>query len=203
MKFIIGVDEVGRGSLAGPVVVAVVLIPTREKISNRELGSLRDSKHLTKKQREAWSEYLRSNPHIRFALARVYPRTIERMNISRAANRAALKAFERLMKQERLRVDDCRIFLDGGLYLGRRGLYPEAKTVIRGDQKIPAVKIASIIAKVWRDRLMERLSRKYPRYGFHIHKGYGTKAHLRAIRRYGASKAHRLTFLRSYVKMKR
>ena len=203
MRFTIGIDEVGRGSLAGPVVVAAIAIRNGKSISNPKLGKLRDSKHLTKKQRAEWSRYLKNHPQITYAIARVYPRTIERINISQAANRAALRAFKKLQEQHRLRPSNHKIFLDGGLFLGRDRHFPNAKTVVRGDQKIPAIKIASIIAKVWRDRLMDRLSRKYPKYGFHIHKGYGTSAHLRAVKKHGPSKAHRLTFLGHHARISR
>jgi ribonuclease HII len=89
------------------------------------------------------------------------------------------------------------VFLDGGLFLGSRDAQPaHAKTIVKGDEKVPAVAIASIIAKITRDRAMVRLAKRHPQYGFEIHKGYGTPMHRRAIKKHGPSAAHRKTFLR-------
>ena len=204
-KYIVGIDEVGRGALAGPVVVAAACIPVGLKISNRKLGALKDSKKLSPKLRKLWVEHFKSIPEISYKVARVYPRAIEKINISQAANRGASIASEHLIefmsaasKQHPYKLEFVRmfeIFLDGGLYIKNQADF-NAKTVIKADEKITAVKVASIIAKVQRDRYMEKLSKKYPRYGFGIHKGYGTRSHIRIIRKYGASnKVHRLTFL--------
>lgn len=192
-KNTIGIDEVGRGCLAGPVVVVAAMV--RGSVRNSRLGTLKDSKKLTKLQREAWFDYFIKNKDIDFALARVYPRKIEKINISGAANLAALRAYGRLLKRQTLSVRPV-VFLDGGLFLGARARQPShAKTVIKGDEKIRAVAVASIIAKVSRDRFMARMAKKYPDYGFEIHKGYGTKMHREAIVRHGICPMHRLTFL--------
>ncbi len=211
MRYVIGIDEVGRGSLAGPVVVCAAAVPRELRIMNYELGKLRDSKRLTVIQRERWNEYIRRHPKISFALARVYPRGIEKMNISNAANLAASRAYTRLAAKSQVSRVRSQVFLDGGLYLGNRkrqtallhqGLGGQAngkwnaQTVVRGDEKFTAIKLASIIAKVSRDKFMTRLAKKHPHYGFEIHKGYGTKAHLAAILEYGPSEAHRATFLK-------
>ena len=119
------------------------------------------------------------------------------MNISRAANVAAFKAYKKLIACSSVRIARTQIFLDGGLFLGNGEQPKNAKTIIKADEKIPAVAIASIIAKVARDRFMVRLEKKYPTYGFEVHKGYGTKAHYKALRKYGSCDAHRRTFLRS------
>ncbi len=218
-KYIIGIDEVGRGALAGPVVVAAVCFPVGLKISSRKLGALKDSKKLSPKLRELWVKHFKSVTEISYKTARVYPRAIEKINISQAANRAAGLASERLIKSfqssqqhtNKLEfVGMFKIFLDGGLYLKNKEnqstlqhSFPRldsgqiiAKTIIRADEKITAVKVASIIAKVQRDRYMEKLSKKHPCYGFETHKGYGTKRHMRAIKKHGPSKAHRLTFIK-------
>jgi ribonuclease HII len=217
-KYIIGIDEVGRGALAGPVVVAAALvrkgvIPARAGIQVRGLGTLRDSKKLSPKKRRAWFAYFKDHPAIGYAVARAYPRRIERMNISRAANLAALRACKKLMAEHGSRAACAKIFLDGGLFLGNGGKNPSTgstmlttgryarggrmivKTIIRGDEKIPAVAVASIIAKVTRDRFMVRLAKKYPAYGFDAHKGYGTKVHYKALKKHGPSDMHRMTFL--------
>jgi len=195
MTFIVGIDEVGRGALAGPVVVAAALVPVGSgRMRNARLGSLKDSKKLSAQQREAWLAHFHADPRIRFALARVYPRGIEKMNISAAANLAAKRAFARLAKAEAF-SPRTKVFLDGGLFLGNGPQPKQAKTVIKGDEKIPAVAIASIAAKVSRDRFMRRLAVRYPAYGFEVHKGYGTKSHKKALYRRGPCEAHRLTFL--------
>ena len=197
-RYTIGIDEVGRGALAGPVVVAAALLKARNMFGgNCGLGrrNMKDSKKLSSKQREAWFNYFNNSSDIQFALARVYPRRIERMNISRAANLAAERATKRLMANSKWRTARSRIFLDGGLFLGNGEQPRSAKTLVKGDDKIPAIAVASIIAKVTRDRFMVRLAKKYPAYGFDIHKGYGTKAHYRALRKCGPCDAHRKTFL--------
>jgi ribonuclease HII len=201
MKHVIGIDEVGRGSLAGPVAVAAVCVPRGLRLINFKLGKLRDSKKLTPKRREKWFEYFKNNPDINYALARVYPRQIEKRNITKAANLAALRAFGRLVSLIGRKASGCRVFLDGGLYLGSGEQPKFAKTVVRGDEKVKVIAAASIVAKVSRDRAMVRLSKKYPQYGFEIHKGYGTKKHRQAIKKYGPSEVHRLTFLKKYHKI--
>jgi len=194
MKWIVGIDEVGRGALAGPVVVAAAMVPWNLKLRVKKLGTIRDSKKLSKKQREAWTNYFNGRKDIVFTFARVYPRGIESMNISAAANLAAARAFGRLSAAHQPK-SKTRVFLDGGLFLGNGDSRKTAKTVIKGDEKITAIKIASIVAKVHRDRFMRRLAKQYPAYGFEIHKGYGTMAHRWAIKRHGPCEAHRLTFL--------
>jgi len=192
--WIIGIDEVGRGALAGPVTVAAAMIPRSAVFNDKTLGALKDSKKLSSAKREAWTAYFKNHPNVRFAVARIYPRGIERLNISGAANLSALRAFQKITKNKELRLKTA-VFLDGGLFLGSRAQQPSsAKTVIKGDEKISAVAIASIFAKVHRDRYMKRLSKIHPEYGFEIHKGYGTKTHRAAIKKYGPCPAHRLTF---------
>jgi ribonuclease HII len=209
--YIIGIDEVGRGALAGPVVVSAAAVPKSAwrmlRNAERILGKLKDSKKLSSRKREAWVGYFKKYPSIIVMSARIYPRGIEKMNISAAANKAALNAYARLIAINEERIGKYAVFLDGGLYLGngkgdmeKEKLKKEiknAETVIKGDEKITAIKIASIVAKVSRDNYMSRLSKKYPEYGFDIHKGYGTKAHFRAIRKYGSSSVHRKSFLSS------
>lgn len=199
MRYVIGIDEVGRGCLAGPVYVCAVRMPRgwhppRGRASRRR-SKLKDSKKLTRLAREEWFAYFRQEPRISYALARVSPAVIDRINISRAANLAALRAFKKLAIGDKPLAVSRRVFLDGGLYLGNGTARLAAKTIIKGDEKITAIKIASIIAKVTRDRHMTRLAKQYPAYGFEIHKGYGTRAHREAIRKRGATDIHRGTFL--------
>jgi ribonuclease HII len=209
-EWIIGIDEVGRGALAGPVTVAVAMLAldAHGRVVHVPFRSLKDSKKLSATQREFWAKELRSSAGVRFVVARVYPRGIERTNISVAANRAAQNAFSRLSKKYKF-SSQTPIFLDGGLYLGGKvnqqalaaGKIVRAKTVIKADERISAVAAASIIAKVSRDAYMRRLAKRYPPYGFDIHKGYGTAAHLRAIKKYGPCAVHRLTFLKKRPKI--
>lgn len=197
MKGMVGIDEVGRGCLAGPVVVAAAFVSG--PIRNPKIGTLKDSKKLTKAQREAWFDFLMKNKQIDVAVAWVYPRQIEKRNISQAANLAAKRAYARLAKTAS-QAKGAPVFLDGGLFLGSKREQPShAKTIVKADEKIAAVSIASIIAKVTRDRSMVRLGKKYPEYGFEAHKGYGTKFHREAIARFGILPMHRLTFIASAV----
>lgn len=205
-RFVIGIDEVGRGCLAGPVTVAAIYVPRnlRSYIPNLKTFGipLRDSKKLNPKQREKWLAYFSANPQIIFAYAHVSPRIIDRVNISQAANRAAALAVRKLAHNFNVPVARCTAYLDGGLYLDKKfctldgiSILPRrAITMIKADENIPAVAMASIVAKVKRDLLMTRLAEKYPVYGFEIHKGYGTKRHRAAIQQYGISKIHRRSF---------
>lgn len=205
--FIIGIDEVGRGAVAGPLAVAALALPAGFKVKKLAAAlnlPLRDSKKLTPLCREKWHYHLSLQPEILFKIATVSARMIDRRgNISKSANRAASRALRRLINE--FQIKKARVFLDGGLYLrnSKKPFEKSAKTVVKGDEKIEAVKLASIIAKVHRDRLMKRWHKKIPAYGFHRHKGYGTKKHFAAIRRHGPSKIHRLTFLRKYLKLKK
>lgn len=194
---IIGIDEVGRGPLAGPIVVAAVALPRALIFKNAPKSQLNDSKKMTERHRNEWSKYLKAHSKVYFAIAKVSPGTVDRINISQAANRAAKEAHASLVGQLK-RKSISGVYLDGGLYLGKKGenTYKyKVATVIRGDQKITAIMAASVIAKVYRDALMRRMAKKYPVYAFELNKGYGTQAHLKAIRKHGPSPIHRLTFL--------
>jgi ribonuclease HII len=200
---VVGIDEVGRGALAGPVTVAAAMLATdaRGRVIHAPFRSLKDSKKLSAAQREFWAKELKSATGVEFAVARVYQRGIERTNISAAANLAASRALSRLLKDHKL-SSHTQVYLDGGLFVGskkgqqnavRMGRL-RAETVVKGDEKISAIAAASIIAKVSRDGFMTRLAKRHPAYGFEVHKGYGTAAHRRAIKKNGRCAAHRLTF---------
>ncbi len=216
-KYIIGIDEVGRGALAGNVVVAATAVPTKLRIKNSELrikkktknskslilnfklAKLRDSKKLTSSQREIWFKYAKKELRLQYAIASVSPKAIDKINISEAANLAARKAFTLLIKNSEFRIKNCKVCLDGGLYLKSLKLKTwnlKSRTIIKGDEKISAISLASIIAKVSRDRQMKNLHKKYSQYGFEKNKGYGTKEHIKMIKKHGSSKIHRLTFLK-------
>jgi len=211
-KYIIGIDEVGRGALAGPVVVAAVAVAEnlefRIKNLKKGLGlHLRDSKKLTPRQREIWFHYITKELALPHAVAMSSPGMVDKINVSNAANSAATKAFDRLTKNLKPKTKNLRVFLDGGLYLNKLKTksFPtgqvklKTRTVIRGDEKIPAITLASIAAKVIRDRLMKKLHKKYPRYDFISNVGYGTKKHIKAIKKFGLSPIHRRSFRAKFV----
>lgn len=208
-KFLIGIDEAGRGPLAGPVVVAGIKIATRNKRpawpagrqATRIFAGIRDSKKLTPKKREEWYKFLTGHPKIEWAVARIWPKTIDRINIARAANLGVLRVYKKLSnvasrqssknKYFTVRARRERTLLDGSLYLPA---HIPHETIVRGDEKIPVIAAASIIAKVTRDRIMRRLHKKYPEYHFDIHKGYATLMHRTTLARHGYSVVHRRSF---------
>jgi ribonuclease HII len=193
MRYVVGIDEVGRGSLAGPVMVAVVCMPAGYRLKTKI--PLRDSKKLTPDMRELWKKEIGKDKKIEVAYGAVSPRVIDRMNISQAANQAAYRAWKRI--EMKIGERKYEIILDGGLFLKNKTeqrRYP-ARTVVKADECFPVVSLASIMAKVRRDALMTRMDKKHPGYGFGIHKGYGTLLHRRAMKRKGPSPIHRLTFL--------
>ena len=186
-QWIIGVDEVGRGPLAGPVVVAGIRIKNRRR-AMKVLDGIRDSKKLSAKKREVWFSRLTAHPDIEYAVARVYPKIIDRINIAQAANLAARRVHSRL-SLENPSINE--VLLDAGLALPQHILHT---AIIKGDEKIPVIAAASIIAKVTRDRYMRRLHKKYPQYRFDLHKGYGTRFHREMIRQFGQCEIHRKSF---------
>ena len=174
-----GVDEVGRGALAGPVVAAAVILPP-----NVDIDGVDDSKKLTSLRRERLEPEIKRRS-LTWAVAWVGHRFIEEHNIANATFHAMRLAVRRLQVRPELVLADGWAIPDVGL---------PCQGVIRGDGSSLSIACASIIAKVWRDRLMTRLSGRYPGYGLDQHKGYGTPAHLRALRELGASPIHRRTF---------
>lgn len=186
-QIIAGVDEVGRGSLAGPVAAAVVALK-RVCISRMRLKvhTLKDSKQLSAKQREEIFEMVKNEPKIGWRISFVWPRVIDRINIWQAT----LLAWRRCLKKLNPRPDF--LFLDGQMEMPRLKIAQQA--IIKGDQKIFILSLASIIAKVSRDRLMKRLEKRYPEYGFAQHKGYGTKLHFGRLKKFGPCQIHRRSF---------
>ncbi len=189
----IGVDEVGRGPLAGPVCVCAVALPPHFRFRRDAPAVLRDSKRLTAAARERWHDYIRRDERIAYAVAFVSPRVIDHMHIHRAANLAATRAVRRLLER-RIDAPDALILTDGALHLN--GCMPFTE-IIRGDETVRAIQLASIVAKVARDRRMVRLHRTYGAYGFDRNKGYGTAEHWRCIAAHGTCELHRLTFCTS------
>lgn len=178
---IAGVDEVGRGPLAGPVVACACILP-----KGLHFPGVQDSKTLTPKERKRISDFLTTHPDIIWAIGQESAEIIDKINILRATLSAMKKALEALSRKPDY------ILVDG------RDLPPidlAGRAVIHGDAQSQSIGAASIIAKVYRDELMEKeYHPKYPLYGFDKHKGYGTEAHKEAIEKYGNSPIHRLSF---------
>lgn len=195
-KWIVGVDEVGRGPLAGPVAVGAVAINSaiyglRLK---KEFKGIRDSKKLSEKKREEWFKKIKlaqKEGEIKFSVSFVSSSIIDKKGIVFSIQTALNKSLSNL----KVKPEQAHIFLDGGLKAGKE--YKNQKTIIHGDDLIQIISIASVVAKVTRDKLMVRYAKKFPRYGFQTHKGYGTKAHYFAIKKYGTTKIHRQSFLKS------
>ncbi len=189
MRYLIGIDEAGRGPLAGSVAVGAVMIPIG--FDWRLLEGVRDSKKLSEKVREDIFERTRELEKasaLQFAVSTSSAAYIDTYGIVPAIKRALTEALSRF----EIEPKDCRVLLDGSLSAPAEYIHQE--TIIRGDDTEPVISLASIMAKVTRDRMMKRLSPKYPEYDFHAHKGYGTASHLSAIRRCGLSDIHRTTF---------
>lgn len=180
------------------MVAAFAVLPGFWLSREAKFYPVRDSKKLTPVQRESWYLYFKNHPDIFYATAKVSSKVIDRINISAAANLAASRALSKICKLINPKLIDS-VLLDGGLMVSNKKLksqFPDLKTIIKGDEKYNCIKFASIIAKVKRDYLMVKQHRNYPVYGFDEHKGYGTKRHAAAVRKYGPSPIHRLTFLK-------
>src|SRR3989344_6005997 len=185
-RYIIGIDEVGRGPLAGPVTVAAVLKPARFVWKN-----FKDSKKLSPQKRDEFFLKFKNMPHVVSFVSNVL---IDRIGISAAIRLAVGRCLKKLSKNYGLRTINYKLLLDGSLHAPKT--YQNQQTIIKGDEKVPIIAVASILAKVKRDRLMSRLHNKFPQYGFAIHKGYGTKLHQEAIKTHGLCPIHRKSFCR-------
>lgn len=188
-EFLIGVDEAGRGPLAGPVAVGIVAVPMDFDIA-QEFPGVDDSKKLSEKRREALFEralLYKERGEIRFSVQFASAGTIDTLGITHAVRQCVYKGIEALAPNP-LGVE---VRLDGLLHA------PEGykqQTIIKGDATEPVISLASVLAKVSRDRLMCALAEQFPGYGFEIHKGYGTRAHKDAIASLGLSSEHRRSF---------
>ncbi|MDI6882875.1 MAG: ribonuclease HII [Patescibacteria group bacterium] len=202
-QIVIGLDEVGRGSLAGPLVAAGAMIKFKIKMQNLKLlKELKDSKKLTPKKREEFYKIITKSPFIEWGIGKVSEKVIDKINILEATKLAmerAIRNLEKKLKKNHSAITDDRpispnidfLILDGNFKIN---LPIPQKSVIKGDEKVFLIKLASIVAKVTRDRMMKRFHRKYPQYRFDKHKGYGTKLHFERLKKYGPGKIHRKTF---------
>lgn len=214
--FIVGIDEAGRGPLAGPIAVGAVAAVVKLKAKKTNFGNrrcgrapersegrdkrfskfgflsgIKDSKKLSAKQREKWFEIIAKNFEAHVAM--VGSKTIDKIGISKATKLAVARVL-RKFSSRRTDLRNVLVLMDGSLFAPRR--YNQ-KTIIKGDEKVPLIAAASIIAKVCRDRKMRKLHKNCPNYCFDIHKGYGTKLHYAMIKRSGFSLYHRRSFLKN------
>ena len=182
-KVICGVDEAGRGPLAGPVCAAAVILP-----EHLELPGLTDSKKLTDKKRRELYPIIKEQA-IAYGIGFADQQEIDEINILQATFLAMSRALEQLGVKPELALIDGNREKDFGI---------PVKTVVKGDSLSANIAAASVLAKVTRDDLMVEMARKYPEYGFEIHKGYGTKAHYAALREHGPCPIHRMSFLKKF-----
>ena len=183
IKTIGGVDEAGRGPLAGPVCAAAVILP-----SHLELPGLNDSKKLTDKKRRELYPIIKEQA-IAYGIGFASEEEIDEINILQATFLAMQRAIDQLEGKAEFALIDGNREKDFGL---------PVMTVVKGDSRSASIAAASVLAKVARDDVMLAMAEEYPEYGFEIHKGYGTKAHYAALREHGASKIHRKTFLKKF-----
>ncbi len=182
--YVAGVDEAGRGPLAGPVCAAAVILP-----KGLIIEGVNDSKKLTEKKREALFDEIKEKAEA-YSIQFVKPETIDEINIRQATHQAMERAILGL------KVTPDHVIIDGNDNIPMPVPYTY---IVKGDAKSQTIGAASILAKVSRDRLMIQLDEKYPEYGFAKHKGYGTKAHMEAIQRYGVTAVHRKSFMTDKV----
>lgn len=201
---VVGVDEAGRGPLAGPVVACATTVRNAQILNSnfqyspeeeRMWKMVRDSKKLSEKQREEMFDFI--NEHFYVGVGIVHADTIDRINILEATFLAMKSAIASLRPQltknnQRVRDEDLSILIDGNQEIPNLSLKQE--TVVGGDGTVRSIAAASIIAKVTRDRMILEYDKEYPQYGLAKHKGYGTKVHMDALRKYGPSPIHRMSF---------
>ena len=183
LRLICGVDEAGRGPLAGPVCAAAVILP-----EHLQIPGLNDSKKLTDKKRRELFPVIQEQA-IAYGIGLASEQEIDEINILQATFLAMRRALDQLSIRPEIALIDGNRETDFGL---------PVKTVVKGDSLSANIAAASILAKVTRDNLMMELAQQYPEYGFEIHKGYGTKAHYEALRTYGPCPIHRKTFLKKF-----
>lgn len=193
IRYIAGIDEAGRGPLAGPVSIGIVVVPlTHNKMVVEALSGVRDSKQLSPQRRAWWRKEamrLMQENIIASATALVGPRYIDKNGIVPAIHLGIIRVLRRL----NISPSHTHILLDGGLRAP--SYFASQETIIRGDSSELLISLASILAKVRRDNYMVNLSKNMPEYGFEHHKGYGTKEHMRTIKKYGVSSIHRRYFI--------
>ncbi len=187
-SFVVGCDEVGRGSLAGPVVAAAVVLDPKQTYKLKEV---RDSKQISAEKRFSLERVIKQYS-LGFGIGVVSHEVIDQINIHKATLLAMKQAVESLEAKLKVSMKQTFIYIDGKFIIPE--LSYEQQAVVGGDNKILSVAAASILAKTFRDRLMVKLHDKHPAYNFAQHKGYGTLQHRTAVKRFGVSAVHRLSF---------
>jgi len=193
-KYVVGLDEAGRGPLAGPVVAAAVILNTKYKILNTKL---RDSKKLSPKKREEFYKAIKESPFIKWGIGRVSEKVIDKVNILEATKLAMKRAINKMQnskyknqnEKSKFKID--YLILDGKMKLD---LSIPQKSIVKADEKVFSCACASILAKVTRDRLMMGYHKKYPKYRFDLHKGYPTEKHIKMLKKCKPCAIHRITF---------
>ncbi|MFZ2049210.1 MAG: ribonuclease HII [Minisyncoccia bacterium] len=191
--YIVGIDEAGRGPLAGPVSVGVLML--NKKVDKKFLRGIKDSKKLSESMREEWFNKaleMKAGGVLDYRVALVSEKVIDKNGIVEAIKIGIEDCLKKLKVPKH-----SEIYLDGGLRAPKN--FKKQKTIIKGDEKIPVISLASIMAKVTRDRYMKKIGMNYPEYGFEEHKGYGTAKHIKAIKKFGISKIHRKTYLTNII----
>jgi ribonuclease HII len=200
-KFVVGIDEVGRGPVAGPVTVCALLMSDSnyKKFKQSEIcEKLRDSKKLSEKKREEWFAKIvdwQKEGMLDYAVFNLSASSIDKFGISSAIQKCLNKCLEKL--DVPVACNRSQILLDGSLIAPDK--YENQRTIIGGDASEPIIALASIVAKVTRDKYMVEKSEQFPEYGLAQHKGYGTSAHMKAIEKYGLSNFHRKSFLKRFL----
>ncbi len=188
-KNVVGVDESGRGPLAGPVVAVAVFV---KKSARKNISSLRpelkDSKKLTPQKRRELYQKIIKNSSLEWRIAKVFPKVIDRINIKAASELAMQRAVEKIER----RIDF--LLIDGKFLKNKKLKNMNHRMIIKADEKVFSCVTAGILAKVERDKIMKRYHQKYPEYGFNKHKGYGTKLHKKMLRKHDCCSIHRKSF---------
>lgn len=202
-RFVVGIDEAGRGPLAGPVVAGAVLFNNFSRHSGIPpsgtiisiFKKVKDSKMLSAKQREEIYNTLIKHPNIKWGIGIVSEKIIDKINILEATKLSMLKAVKDLEKSRHSGIPPTAgklvLIIDGNMKLN---IDLPQKSIIKADQKVFSCALASIFAKVTRDKIMQKFHKKYPKYGFDKHKGYGTAHHFKMLKKHGACKIHRKSF---------
>ena len=190
-RYVVGVDEVGRGPLAGPVVCAAVVMPLGE---NDLIVGVDDSKKVSAKKRDQLSELIKEKA-IAYTMVEVSEKIIDEINILEATKLGMKQAVERLAEKFVGEEEFLVVLTDGNMTLDVS--YPQ-KSIVQGDALSYSIGAASIIAKVYRDKMMEKYAEEYPMYAFDKNKGYGTAAHMQGIKEYGLCPIHRRTFTKKF-----
>ena len=207
VKYIIGIDEAGRGPLAGPVSVGVCLVSAKmtrkgllqqvTRSTKSEIKKLNDSKKLSAQKRELWLDEMnkmKSSGSLDYSVTLISNKIIDERGLSFAIAKAMRDSLKKLQKSSGFKPQECLVLLDGGLHAPAEFIFQ--KTIIKGDEKEFAISLASIAAKVTRDAHMEKMAKKYGAFHFDVHKGYGTARHIMAIKKEGITPIHRRSFLK-------